>query len=181
MAETTMQIVLLKVPVPKLDGKYQKMDVLFERDGKPNKRKVVAIGKSKDIFPVLTSGKEGDVFDIDLEKEDGSEFWNWVGARLAVLSAATSEVKAAYVASKNTYETPEERARKQVYITRHGALNTAVEYLTAQGKKFSEKEVMDTASLFASFVFQTNGQQTIDEVALELNQDEPQFKDDIPF
>lgn len=181
-----MTIEVIKAPVARMEGKYQKMDFMFLRDGKPQSRKLVAVGKTKDIFPILTNSKDGDVLDIEMEKD--GDYWNWIKATPGVKAQvqAAAEGRPQQVGrTGNTYETPEERARKQVYITRHGSVNTATEFLVAQGKKFTIGEVFDIADLISSYVFSTNGAQTIDEAGLENAAVEAaggdELKDDIPF
>jgi hypothetical protein len=179
-----MQIEITDVGPAKKDGNYVKMQLGYVRDGKNNSRTLVAVGKTTEVVKELAANaKPGDIYEIELEKSKDDKFWNWIGATKEEKQVKAEAAKTSYQ-TKSTYETPEERARKQVYIVRQSSIANAIEFLHCQGKKFSPEEVMDIARAFVSFVFATSGQITVDEVALGGDQDpnaNVDFKDDIPF
>jgi hypothetical protein len=64
---------------------------------------------------------------------------------------------------RSTYETHEERARRQVYIIRQSSLSTAVAYLTLTGKtKSTPEEVIKVADQFANYVLDSSLKAIID-------------------
>jgi len=171
----TMQIEVSSVSPVRIEGKFPKMDINYVRDGKNNNRTLAGVGKTKEVITSLSKAVPGDTYDIVLEKSADDKFWNWISAEKTNKEAAVASPTKSSYQTKSTYETPEERARKQVYIIRQSSLSNAIEYLTAQQKKYELKEVLCIAETFVSFVFQTEGQATVDEVGLE------DLKDDIPF
>lgn len=111
----------------------------------------------------LSNLAPGESFIMVKEKE--GEYWNVksIVTGVAELQKTTGEVsKGTGVSSKgfsspkSTYETPEERAKKQVYIVRQSSLSAAINLLAANGgKKNSVEEVIQTAKQFESYVFDT--------------------------
>ncbi len=184
-----MQIELVKVGEVVNDGKYAKMDVFYIREGKAANRKLVSIGKTKDVMQELTNFKAGDIVDVDLEKvadpKDATKsFYNWVGIKLGEKQEAATVAKAAYVA-KSTYETPEERARKQVYIVRQSSLANAIEFLGPRSSKVTKEDVFALAEEFSGFVFQTYTPEAavavVQERAARKIDPKAEFEDDILF
>lgn len=141
-----MQIEILDVSKPYKDGKYFKMDVKYNRDGKDSSRKLVAVGDTKKVFEVIKDAEKGEVWDITV-KQDG-EYWNWVDATKAEKAVAASGGRV----SKSTYETPEERAKKQLSITRQFAINASI--AMGCGKPQSVADVLKTAQTFVDWVYQ---------------------------
>jgi hypothetical protein len=147
-----MQITLTKASNPRTEGKWGKLDIEYVQNGKTYKRTLVAIGPTKEVMQVLRKeDAAGETFEIELETvdKDGQKFYNWVGAKKAEPSAA-AEAKQTYVAKSN-YETPEERAKKNVYICRQNALTNAVNYFVAKEGKASASEILNLANEFAHF------------------------------
>lgn len=113
----------------------------------------------------LANLSPGNVFNMEMEKE--GEFWNVKGITLATASApvADKDVPATgkttpYTASpKSTYETPEERAKKQLYIIRQSSINQAIEYAKeygngVKGDKFvSITDIIKVAKQFEAHVY----------------------------
>lgn len=106
----------------------------------------------------LSELKTGDIFTMVKEKE--GEFWNVKGiyagegsAPAQTPSAGTTKAPLTPNASpKSNYETPEERAQKQVYIIRQSAVNYAVNAGTLLKLKTKE-EILSLAKFFESYVF----------------------------
>lgn len=111
----------------------------------------------------LEAVKAGDDVTMVMEKE--GEFWNLKevlkGTVEPVPSAASGNAGArngstANVSPKSTYETPEERAKKQVYIVRQSSIAQALTYMQlVKGKEVSVGDVLAVASQFEAHVFDT--------------------------
>ena len=54
---------------------------------------------------------------------------------------------------KSTYETPEERAKRQVLIVRQSSLSSAIELLKTDKKSPTVPEVLQVAKQFEAYVF----------------------------
>lgn len=105
----------------------------------------------------LSNMKPGDPFTMVKEKE--GEFWNvkdLIIGDATPMTTTNTKPTGANPAPKSNYETPEERAKKQVYIVRQSSLSTATGLLTLQGKKTATKEeVVTLAKFFEAYVFDT--------------------------
>src|ERR1022692_3265640 len=131
-----MQIQITNVGTPFKDGKYFKLELAYTRDGKPNTRKLVNIGP---VFDVLKGAQPGENYEVDLVQDPKTEYWNWQAARKilgdypANDSTGTAPVSTTRGAvSKSTYETPVERAARQVLIVRQSSLSNAIEFLSRE-------------------------------------------------
>lgn len=143
-----MRITLNRVSNARKDGKWFKIDIEYTREGgKPSKRTLVAVGDTKKVIEAFREdGAEGCDFEVKIEKD--GEFYNWVGVEKMDKSAAPA---ATAYKGKSTYETPEERARKNVSIARQNALTNAVNYFSAKDGKATVDQILSVATEFAAF------------------------------
>lgn len=102
----------------------------------------------------LASLKHGE--SIVIVKEKKGEYWNVVDIRKGDTSQAVisnSPTSSPAPKSGGAWETPEERAKKQLYIVRQSSLSTAVELLASNGgKKNTPEEVIVAAEKFVKYV-----------------------------
>lgn len=158
-----MQITIIGVSIEDVKtakGGYQKADVAYKNEqGKTEGKKVMSF-VNQSVFDVLKQAKSGDVFDIKSEK-DANNYWQWTAITPSSGGTpTTSSVPAAIVKTtggnpspKSTYETPEERAKKQVYIVRQSSISAAIDYSKNVKALKSVEEVIATAKLFEEYVF----------------------------
>lgn len=164
-------IELVEIGVPKRDGKFDKMDLTYIRDGKKTERKLVAINKTKEVIQKLQQFQKGDVCEVEMEKV--GDFWNWNDIK-KVETPKAAEVKGNTYQRQSTYETPEERARKQVYIVKQSSITAAIAILNSGKQELSYDSVVALADRLADYVLGT----------FEGQEEKPagdDFKDDIPF
>ena len=152
MSQVQIEVVAVK---PYTEGKHNKMKLTYERDGTTTARTLVAIGKTEEVMNVLKDANTGDVYNINMEKSSDDKFWNWIGAEKVTEETKTQTTKAvtkpATYEKKNTYETPEERASKNLSICRQNALTNAVVFHTSKDGKSSLEEVIRTAAVMAAW------------------------------
>ena len=159
-----MQISVINVAnqtVPTSKGSYQALEVTFkDNTGKVASKKIMSFVKeSKKAFDVLATANNGDVFDIQMQKDAQDKYWVWTDARKGSAQAtqgqAASAAPATNTVSKGNWETPEERAKKQVYIIRQSSLSTATNVLLV-GAKAPPKvdEIFALAKRFEDYVFE---------------------------
>lgn len=164
-----MKIQVLSVQittVPTAKGSYQVADVAFKNltfQGKVEGKKIMSFGATKDSFSVLATAQANDVFDVNVVKNDKG-YNDWVSMTKGTVDGAAAPQQTAAghspagnaTARTSTYETPEERAKKQVYIIRQSSLSNAIDTL-AVGSKSALKadEVIDLARKYESYVFGT--------------------------
>lgn len=105
----------------------------------------------------ITALKMGDGFTMVKEKE--GEFWNVKSITVGIAqetnkSSNTSTGKVGGVAAspRSTYETPEERAKKQVFIIKQSSISSAIAFIGATTKKGTVTDVLDIAKHFESYV-----------------------------
>jgi hypothetical protein len=156
---------------PTAKGSYTQLDVAYKRDGKTEGKKIMSFGNSKPAFETLKNAKTGDVVTITSEKNETSGYWDWLNAGVGgTASAPTGHTPTA--SPKSTYETAEERAKKQVCIVRQSSISTAVELLKTDKKVPDVNEILTIAKQFEAFVFDTGTPATLDIAEMQ---------DDIPY
>lgn len=97
---------------------------------------------------IMEMEKNGDFWNVKTLTKDGS-----VSSVATNSTPASGGNKASPTASpKSTYETPEERAKKQVYIVRQSSITAALTYL-GDTKKMSINDVIAVAKQFEAYVF----------------------------
>lgn len=126
-------------------------------DGKVDSKKVQSF-TFKDVFDTLSKANQGDVFEIESKKikneKDGKEYWTWVSATPSTSGERpVNSSTAGKTVRTSTYETPEERAARQVYIVRQSSIANAIEYRGGQGKGNSVEDILEVAKQFEAYVF----------------------------
>lgn len=157
-----MNITILSVDIkttPTAKGSYQTADVAYKNNsfqGKVEGKKVMSFGATKDSFTTLATAQPGESYEVTIVKNDKG-YNDWVSMAKATAGAASPAAapsKAATVAPRSTYETPEERAQRQVLIVRQSSLSSAVNTLTAGAKTPPAVEsVIALAKQYESYVF----------------------------
>lgn len=156
---------------------YNLLEVSYKNvsfDNKPEIKKHNQYG-NKEVFETLKNAVKGDVFTITREKDDAG-YWQWVGITQGenATPAPTTAPSKATPAPKSTYETPEERAKKQVYIVRQSSVNAAIEFLNHNNKNYKLGDIIDTAKVFEGYVFGTD-------LAVDSDELPEMDDDDIPL
>lgn len=149
-----MRIVLLGTPELQDMGKYSQLLVKYQADGKNQERKVMSF-TYKDVYNLLKTGQEGDAFDIKLEK--GEKYWNWVEAKPAGKGEVGMPSASLGSGKGGNWETPEERAKKQVYIVRQSSISNAIEYykanMSVDHTTVTVGSIIEVAKEFENYVF----------------------------
>ncbi len=165
-----MQIQILSIS--KIDSPTKKgtttpvLDIAFKNltfQGKVEGKKLFSFGGNAGGFKVLQNAQSGEVYDITVIKNDaGYNDWSNAVKSDGAAPAASGSIStpsarpaaAGNAAPRSNYETPEERALRQIYIVRQSSLSTAVDVLTTGAKSPpSPDSVIDLAKQFENFVF----------------------------
>lgn len=165
-----MNITLLSVDIktnPTKNGKsYQSADVAYKNNsfqGKIEGKKIMSFGATKPAFDVVATASPGQTFEVEIIK-NAAGYNDWVSMTPATAGAASPVAtpqagvvgKAPATSPRSTYETPEERAQRQVLIVRQSSLSSAATVLTAGAKTPpSAQAVVDLAKVFEAYVFGT--------------------------
>lgn len=144
-------------------GAYNVVEVAYKNlsfQGKVESKKLMPFGAGKNTAITMGTAKPGDTFDIEVVKNDKG-YNDWVKATKGAAAAgaiSNQNLKVSTTAQSATksggWETPEERAKKQVYIIRQSSLSTAVEALKTGAKTApSAEDVIKYAQQLEAFVF----------------------------
>jgi len=145
-----MKIVLLGTPEVEDKGKYSQLLVKYQSDGKDSDRKIMSF-TFKEVFDTLKKGQAGDAFEVKLVKD--GKYWNWT----EVSSLGKEEVSSGMPSKKASggWETPEERAAKQIYIVRQSSLSSAIAFyaMSEHAGDATQENVINLAKQFEAYVF----------------------------
>ena len=159
-----MNITILSVDiktVPTAKGSYQTAEIAYKNNtfqGKVEGKKIMSFGASKKAFETLSTASSGDTFDVEVVKNDKG-YNDWVGltkgqAGAAVAAPSTAPGKTPTATPKSNYETPEERAQRQVLIVRQSSLSSAVSALTPGAKApLKAEDIIALAQKLENYVF----------------------------
>lgn len=136
-------------------GKYKQAEIAYKdlAKGQVSSKKLMSFSNPV-VYKTLVDAKNGEVYTIDMEKNEKG-YWDWTKAATST-SVDTSNAVApskGNVSPKSTYETPEERAKKQVYIVRQSSINAAIETLKTDKKNPTVTEVISVAKQYEDYVF----------------------------
>jgi hypothetical protein len=161
-----LKITVLSVQItsaPNKSGKlFQTADVAFKNHSFQDKIEGKKITQySEAAFKVLADPTAvGKTFEVEIEKKDG--FNNWVSMQPAgagapavanVPQGAAAPRSPASTPVRSTYETPEERAQRQVFIVRQSSLSNAVATLAVGSKAVKSNDVISLAKEYEGYVF----------------------------
>jgi len=184
-----MKITIVSVNVetkPTAKGSYQVAVVAYKNEqNKIEGRNVMSFGDSAEAFKVLSQATSGEVYDVTAVKKpgkDGKEYWNWTAATRSTGGGNATPQRATSgtaTPGRSNYETPEERAQRQVYIIRQSSLSTAVAALSAGAKSAPKAEdILSLAKQFEDYVF--NQMKEAEETTM-VKVEEDDFDQALPF
>ena len=109
-------------------GKYNQLTIEYVDvgSGKEHSYKLMSF-VNKDAYLLLKSAKSGDVFYVVCNKNDKG-YWQWDQVSREAMQPKANP------SPRSTYETPEERAQKQIYIVRQSSLTNAIALLGTKAK-----------------------------------------------
>ena len=155
MPNITIQEVTLET-VTKGRNSYNVATGVHTTDRGDNKTKKIMSFANPAVFAAIKDAKQGDVFAVTYTP--GDQYYNWATATKASADApAKATMASGGKVVGSTYETPDERKIKQLYIVKQSSIANAIELLSV-GAKTPPKvsEVLETAQQFVDFVYGTN-------------------------
>jgi|SRR5687768_4606016 len=154
-------------------GSYRGTRITYRDADGALKEKAIHVNALK-FNPVLNNQlkeiKNGDDITIVMEKE--GEFWNVKSVHKGGMEPApvqNGNGKAANASPRSTYETPEERAKKQVLIVRQSSVTSAIAFSATQKTPLNIDDVLGIAERISAFVFDTE----FDDGSLETMPNDP--------
>ena len=150
-----MQITIKVVSVEiENKGKYKVAEVFYKDIGqnKSSSKKLMSF-VHKQVYETVSACQGGETFEVTLEKDDKG-YWQWTAINEPGAAPATTAVasKSGTASPKSTYETAEERAKRQVMIVRQSSLATAVAALKTEKNVVSPEELISFAKELESYV-----------------------------
>jgi hypothetical protein len=116
-----MRIKVIDVSDVQKEKSYFFYTLTYEKDGKEETKKVYSFSEA--AYTALKAAKKGELYDINLAKNKNG-YWEWS----EVMTAKAGESTPATTRS-GSWETPEERARRQVLIVRQSSLAQSVAFV----------------------------------------------------
>ena len=157
-----IQIVSVEViTTPTAKGSYQSADVFYKNltfQGKAENKKIMSFGVTKDAFGVVSQAVAGDVFEVEVVK-NAKGYNDWIRVTRTSENAPSADAPSSTPrpVQKSTYETPEERAQKQIYIIRQSSISSAIAALSVGSKApLADSSILDLAKKFEEYVFGTS-------------------------
>ena len=143
--------------VPTAKGSYQVCELAFKNKSFQDKvegKKIMSFAE-KEVFNILSKAQLGDIFTVTRAKDDKG-YWKWTNVSAGENDMPSNEsmpTKVGNVSPKSTYETPEERAQRQLFIIKQSGVNQAIHLFEVQGnKKASVSDVISVAQQFVDYV-----------------------------
>lgn len=167
MSQVKIQDVAVEF-VKKAKGGYSVATVTYTDNGKNFSKKIMSFANPA-VFDVVKSAQSGETYEVTVVKE--GDYYNWSAMQKVdadtgtTTSAPTKPVGVGKVTS--TYETPEERKIKQLYIIRQSSISNALAFLkdTQAGGDYGVTDVVTIAQEFVDFVY--GNQEILDPVGRE--------------
>ncbi len=122
--------------------------------GKVESKKIFSFGAQEQAFKALGDAKAGDVFEVEVKKNDQG-YNDWVKVVQAPPGGGeqTSVANAPAPRTNNSWESAEERAKKQVLIVKQSSLSSAIAALSVGAKTTPPPElIIKTAQAFTDWV-----------------------------
>ena len=169
-------------------GPFQTLEVAYKNltfQGKVEGKTLFSFGNQKPVYDILVNAGVGSTYTIGIHKNDKG-YNDWVNATAGASEAAARPTAQPAsggsinivpgTAPKSNFETPEERAKKQIYIVRQSSISSAISALSVGAKNPPKvDDVIATAKAFEDFVFGTSVAESFKEL------EDPTVFDDIPL
>lgn len=154
-----MQITVISTNVetkPTAKGSYQQLEVVYKNltfQGKVESKKIMSFGANAGAFKALSAAQAGQTFEVSVVK-NAQGYNDWTDVKQSTGEVAAATAPKTTTAPKSTYETPEERAQRQVLIVRQSSIASAVSALTPGAKSpLKAEDVIAVAQQFENYVF----------------------------
>jgi hypothetical protein len=141
---------------------YSKAEIIHTANGQQRTQKVMSFSNPA-VFKTIQHMKPGEEYDITVTKNDQG-YNQWAAVERAkdadgdFVPTPASVRNVPQPAVRSTYETPEERAQRQLMIVRQSSISNALTYLQATQKEgeYGVTDVINVAQDFVDFVYGNN-------------------------
>ena len=136
-------------------GQYQAIEVSYKNEQGQIQGKKLMSFSNPTVFKAIQEFAKGDILNVEAVKDDQG-YWQWKAVQKSDGSEPVTTSKPATTGGKVTgsnYETPEERAKRQVYIVRQSSISSAIELLKSNGNDVKVDNVFSIAKQLEDYVF----------------------------
>lgn len=139
---------------------YQQLEVTYKNlsyQGKVESKKLMSFGANANAFKTLADAPTGSQWEVTVVK-NAQGYNDWTSVVAASAAPASSPQTGAQARTqpgqtRSTYETPEERAQRQILIVRQSSLSAAVSTLAVGAKTVKPDDVIAVAKQYENYVF----------------------------
>jgi len=154
------------------DGKMWACEYLY--NGKPGVKKIPSWGdENLALIKILNATNPGEIIHVTSKKNEKTGYSDWTEIQRddgnqtrgsgGVSSAPTMVSSSGNRGNDRSFETVEERARKQVYIVRQSSLSNGIEILKSRGVPFGVVEAVSVAEELTQWVLNGSEQEDTSE------------------
>lgn len=152
-----MQIKIISVTVetvPSGKGRsYEKAAVSYESNGREQTFTLMSFTNPA-VFKTIKDAQQGQEFEVTVGKNDKG-YNSWVAVAPTTGGSTQPGKTSSTTVAKSTYETPEERKLKQLYIIKQSSISNAIEYIKELNNEepASVEYVLDVAQKFVDWIY----------------------------
>lgn len=184
-----MQITIIdvsqEVQTKTAKGGYGSIEVTYKDSYNKVANKKLMSFNHPEVYKAMKAAQKGAVLEVETKKNDAG-YWDWTaisptGASSQVPSASTVNAGSSTGGTSRggTYETQEERAKKQTYIIKQSSLSNAVETLSVGAKApLKPEDVKKVAQDYVDWVLGTDVRK---ELTIGKDSLEDDFDNDVPM
>ena len=155
-----MLITLVDVSTPQVTktakGQYQAIEVSYKNEQGQIQGKKLMSFSNPTVFKAIQEFAKGDILNVEAVKDDQG-YWQWKAVQKSDGTEPVATTKSALTSggrvTGSNYETPEERAKRQVYIARQSSISSAIELLKSNGNDVKVDNVLSVAKQLEAYVF----------------------------
>lgn len=146
--------------VPKGKTGYYKMVVSYSYQGNSKTQTIMSFANPS-VYDAIKKAKQGETLEVTLTSD--GKYTNWASATVVAGTLPNPNPEGSVAsfkapAARSTYETPEERALKQVLIVKQSCLSQAAAYASLRKDGYpSVEEHLNLAQQFVDWVFSAQG------------------------
>ena len=140
---------------PTAKGSYQVAEVIYKNlsyNNKVENKQVFSFGAQAAAFKALAEAQPNATFEVEVKKNQQG-YNDWTAVKPSNGNPEPKTTQGSTGAQRtSTYETPEERAQRQVFIIRQSSLGHAISTLSVGAKSVKADEAIKVAEQFTNWV-----------------------------
>ena len=147
-----MIITVLNVSQPEKVKTYFTIEVNYKNEKGQTQGKKLMSFSAPDVYNALKGASSGEQYDITVKQE--GQYWNWVAAKKLEGGAKPTGNTPTATTGRSSYESAEEREKRQRLIVRQSSLTAALTTLSVGAKSVDKNAVKALAEEYTDWVFE---------------------------